>query len=638
MVMQAMRTGRASKALKYVLFSFLILGMVGLVFSDIGGFFRGGVVGSDVAKVGDKTISINAFDKNVRRTLGRMNIPPQQAYQMGFIDQILDNEIRNSIMTQTAKSYGIEVGRTEIAKQIDKMLTPMTQEGGDKKAVLNQILTSQGFTENEFVTTVSGEVATALLATALQNGYIGGSETLAKDLYQFQHEKRDIELIDFKDAAFVLEMDPPEADLKTLYEALKEQYATPESRTIRVGVINQDNMKSSIEISDDAVRAAYDDDIESFKVSEQRVLEQAIAQNEIDAKKIFEAAQKGEALQKAAEKVTGKKESYLAAQGFEENGMIEQIKAPVFAGKKGDIIGPIETPLGFHVIKISDIKAPETKSFESVKEQIKKNLLETELADLKFEASSQVEDLAASGATLDDVAKDVPMDIKEFKDISPQGAMASAKHPLDVYGEDAAQITQTAFEIFEGDISQVIEMKDGKMAVVTLSAITPKTYKPYEEVKPELVTRWTDEQKRMDNRKTTLEILTVAGTEGKSLETIAKDKGLPIKSLNEIKRDAQEKIEPLTPASLAQIFEADEGEMIAVDTTDGIAIARVKSITLPDLAKAETKALEGIKAANIQSAQQEGLMLFLGAASRNFRVSKNEAMLQRAYGTPAEPQ
>lgn len=53
MVMKAMRQGAAGGVMKFVIFGFLIMAVGGMVFMDIGGFFRSGGVGSsDVAKVG----------------------------------------------------------------------------------------------------------------------------------------------------------------------------------------------------------------------------------------------------------------------------------------------------------------------------------------------------------------------------------------------------------------------------------------------------------------------------------------------------------------------------------------------------------------------------------------------------------
>jgi peptidyl-prolyl cis-trans isomerase D len=633
MVMQAMRTGKASIALKYVLFSLLMLAMIGLVFSDIGGFFRGGVSGSDVANVGNKTISLASFDKSARRALSRMNIPPQQAYQMGIMDQILGNEIRGSILAQASASHGIQIGRAEIAKQIDAMISPMVTEGTDKKTVLNQILASQGFTENEFVGAINNEVSARLLSAAIQNGYLGASEKLADDLYLYQNEERSIEYINFPHAKFDLKKEPLENDLKTLYEALKEKYASEETRTIRVGLINQDSIKSSIEISDEKVRKAYDDDIASYQVPEQRVLEQAVAKTQDDAEKIHTLVKDGSSLKAAASKVTKDSKTFIDAQPFQKDGMLEQIKTPVFEAKKGDLLPPIESQLGWHVIKITDIKTPETKSFESVKDQIKKDMLDLELGDLKLDLIGRLEDMVAAGNSLDEISKDIQMDISEFKDISSKGAMESRKHPLDVFGDDASVVTQTAFELFEGDISQVIEFKDGRMALVSLTGIKPKSYKPYDDVKAELKARWSDEQKRMDNRKYLLELLTTSGVESRSLKDIAASAKLKVKSLERLTRKSPEKADPITPSSLNQIFETQPKDMIAVDTTDGVAIVSVTASKLPDIKKADKKALEEIKLTNIKNAQQEAMGLYLENLSKNYKVSINKSILERAYGS-----
>jgi hypothetical protein len=79
---------------------------------------------------------------------------------------------------------------------------------------------------------------------------------------------------------------------------------------------------------------------------------------------------------------------------------------------------------------------------------------------------------------------------------------------------------------------------------------------------------------------------------------------------------------PLSTASLGSIFEADEGETIALDLQDGAAIARITSINTSNGYTPEelSKARPNI----VKSQQNESYDIFIEEARQNYGVSVNE--------------
>src|SRR5262245_44983148 len=150
MVMRSMREGASGGFVKIVLFGLLTVAVGGLVLMDVGGFFRGGVRRSDVAKVGSEKIQIAAFDRDVRSSLACVGIQPGEALKLGYINEILGAEIRNSLMHQAAGDLGVQVSKQRLAQQIGRIIAPMVEEGQPPQAVLDQILRSQGMSEREF--------------------------------------------------------------------------------------------------------------------------------------------------------------------------------------------------------------------------------------------------------------------------------------------------------------------------------------------------------------------------------------------------------------------------------------------------------------------------------------------------------
>ena len=138
MVMKALRDGAKGGVSKFILFGFLVLATGGLVLMDVGGFFRGGVSGSDVARVGDHVIKAQTFDSNLRRTVSRLGMSTQEAYKLGYVGQILSTEVRGLLVAQAASDLGVSIPDSMVAKQVSDLVTPLAKNGESPKNIWNK--------------------------------------------------------------------------------------------------------------------------------------------------------------------------------------------------------------------------------------------------------------------------------------------------------------------------------------------------------------------------------------------------------------------------------------------------------------------------------------------------------------------
>ena len=106
-MMRSMREGVHSKIIKIVLFGLLTMAVFGLVLMDVGGFFRGGVGNTNVATVAGSSISSTEFQRHVQRVLSNQGITPADAYSFGYIEQILNNEIARTVISNATVDQGI---------------------------------------------------------------------------------------------------------------------------------------------------------------------------------------------------------------------------------------------------------------------------------------------------------------------------------------------------------------------------------------------------------------------------------------------------------------------------------------------------------------------------------------------------
>jgi Parvulin-like peptidyl-prolyl isomerase len=63
--------------------------------------------------------------------------------------------------------------------------------------------------------------------------------------------------------------------------------------------------------------------------------------------------------------------------------MVKPFEDLVFSTKKGAVGGPVETSLGFHVVKIDDVEAPALPKFDAIKSAVREKKIAAELTRLK---------------------------------------------------------------------------------------------------------------------------------------------------------------------------------------------------------------------------------------------------------------
>ncbi|MCI5059745.1 MAG: peptidyl-prolyl cis-trans isomerase [Alphaproteobacteria bacterium] len=636
-MLRSLRDGAKSGFLKYILLGLLVLAVGGLVLTDIGGFFRGGISSNLVAKGSGVEISVVEFDRTARRVLSRQGMSPQDAYKFGMMSQILNNEIQTRIMTYEAQKLGLIIDDETVTKQIAKLAEPLAAEGVSKKQALQQILRSQGISEGEFINAIRAEMGNTLLRNAVIGGSTKISDTEARDLYQYQNETRDLEVLTLPHES-VKDIQPPtDMQLKTFYDSNKIDFLIPERRSVTIATLKKEMIEKDIQITDEELREIYDENIEAYKVDEKRTLEQAVLSTIDDAQAVLEKVKKGKSLEAAAKDVTGKTSTYLGENNFEKRGLLEEIAEPVFNAAKGDKIGPIQTALGWHVMILNEITPPQTESFESVKKDIKDELLQTRLMDDLVNAANTLDDQLASGEELEMLVKEFNLTTQKFENFNQGGLNKKNKDLFKDYQGDKAQILEAAFDFGTGESAPVMELADGRFIIVRIDNIEEASHTPFENVKNELKKRWINDQKRLANLGRASDAMkSLKSTENPApFKSIASKYGRGIKTHKSLKRDGSNKGD-LSDLTIQNAFDTATGDYIMHEAGENVVIAKIKSVNLPDPDKVKKADIEKIQELAAESIPQEMLAQYISSLSQKYKVRINERILNQLYGAPAE--
>lgn len=170
-------------------------------------------------------------------------------------------------------------------------------------------------------------------------------------------------------------------------ENLKKMGTTEEAitRFFKAQVVTDEVSKKvtkDVKVDDKAAKKHYEENKYTFVEGNPTFHAQhVLVKTEEEAKKVKERLDKGEDIKKVAKEIStdpSAKENLGDLGKAPYSSMVKPFSDAVAKLNKGEISSPVKTQFGYHVIKLIDKDEVTFKSFDSVKEQIKKDTLQTE--------------------------------------------------------------------------------------------------------------------------------------------------------------------------------------------------------------------------------------------------------------------
>lgn len=163
---------------------------------------------------------------------------------------------------------------------------------------------------------------------------------------------------------------------------------------------------------------------------------------------------------------------------FKKGQMVKQFEEAAFASKKNQIVKPVESNFGLHIIQVRDIKTNEDGDKEVLASHIllKPEVSSTSLSNLKRDATLFSYDAQDNG--FENALNEHNLQAKEHLNIG------SEDYSIPGIGGIRSAIT-FAFRSEKDDISDILE-NDDYYFICQLSSITPPGFKSLEQVKKEV--------------------------------------------------------------------------------------------------------------------------------------------------------
>ena len=212
-------------------------------------------------------------------------------------------------------------------------------------------------------------------------------------------------------------------EIKARYEQDKANLTTEEQVVVEYVVLNKNDLRDGVSVSEEEINGAYDQMLATFQAEEQRhsahiLIEVSDTQDDaaalakitalkqrIDAGETFDAVAKSDSEDLGSAETGGD----LGVNG--KGVFATAFEDALFSMNKGEVSEPVRTEFGYHLIKLLDISSKEAPTLAQVREQLTDDLvsqkveavyvekLET-LADVSFSSGDLVEPSEVLGLTI----------------------------------------------------------------------------------------------------------------------------------------------------------------------------------------------------------------------------------------------
>ena len=554
--------------------------------------------GATVAKVNGNKISQGDWDAAHKREVDRIrtsmpNIDVKMFDSPEAKYATLERLVRDQVVAAAAQKLQLVASDTRLARELQSIPAIAALRSPDGKLDMErykQLAASQGMTPEMFELQMRADISNRQVIQGVQGSAFATLAQTQTAMNAFM-QRREVQILNFPASDFAGKVNVSEADVQAYYDKNTAKFQSNETADIEYVVLDINSLRQSIVLNEQDLKSYYEQNLQRLSGKEERRASHILITAAKDAPEADKKAarSKAEELLKA---VKAKPASFAevarknsqdpgsAVKGgdldfFGRGAMVKAFEDAAFSMKKSDISELVESEFGFHIIQLTDIKAPKAQSFESMRPGLEADLknqqAQRKYAELAETFSNTVYEQSDS---LKPVAEKLKLTIQKASKVvrNPEPQAAQGKNPLNHPALLQALFSEASLQKQRN--TEAVEVAPNTLLAARVVKHQPAASLPLAEVK-EGVKRSLMQDKAAEMAKLQGEQRLAA------LKSSASPEGLPTALLV-----SREKTQKQLPQVVDAVLRADPNKLPAVSGVDlgaqGYAVIRVTKVLPPE--------------------------------------------------------
>jgi peptidyl-prolyl cis-trans isomerase D len=615
------------------LVAFLVLIMASFAIADVSSLQPGGGLSSStLAKAGSLEITDRDMSTVMQRRLAQVREQnPEAGYPAieGEFEPLLQTLIDERALQAFARKHGFVLSKRLVDAEIANIPGVRGLAGQVTQESYQAFLAQQRMTDAELRQLISGSLLQRLLLTpAASNARVPIG--IASHYASMLLEERQGEIATVPLAPFAAGLSPTDAQVQQFYAANRSRYTVPEQRVLRLARIGPEQV-ANVTATPQELADYYKANQAQYAATDIRVISQAVVPDQNAARQIAQRARGGQSFVEAV-KPAGLSGADVSVgpqtrQQF-ANLAGDKVAAAAFNASAGEIVGPVQSDLGWHVVKVDSVKTQPGRSLAQVRDEIAERITAEKRAAALGDLINRVQDAIDGGANFDEAAKAANLPVTTTPPITASGsARGDAAYE---FPEELAPALKSGFELMPSDEPIVDQLPDNRGFVMVAPAeVIPAAPAPLASIRDRVRADWIQNQAAERARAAAAAIASKASGEV-SLSDAAKQANVQLPPVQpaRARRIQLSEMGDQVPAPLRVLFTIAEGRtQVGADPQGrGFFVVKVNEI-IPGNALNQPRLITEVQTQFSEPLAQEYAQQFLAAAKLDVGVERNESAI-----------
>ncbi|MCH1782329.1 MULTISPECIES: SurA N-terminal domain-containing protein [Psychrobacter] len=453
----------------------LILCLSPLALLGVESYFGGGVDPNQIAQVGEASVGLSEYQTavNNRRTETLEQIDDASLLNEDVLhEQVLKGLIDRTLLEQQAGKLGMTVSDDTINRLLRQEEVFQDADGNFSNDQFSNFLRQRGMTKDQLFTEFRNQLSLDQLNASIVGTAVYPMQAVSQ-LIDLQLESRNIWLHRFNWQDYQEQVKLSKNDIQAYYDANKDTLKSAAMVDLAYLQLSPQTVPVT-DVTTKDLQQQYEAYKQQLAVVDERKISQILLTGK-DAKaradKVKARLDKGEAFGKLAKTQSDDPSG-------ETGGDIGRFNPSVFGNDAaavekaleglsvGDVSAPVKTSFGYQIFTVTEDNGKKIPSLESMRDELTAKAKEYKRQEMYADKVTAINDLAADGFSIEDIAQQENVTLKRLKDYRKENNQSALSQPA---------VIKQAFDEFtiqDQAVTAGIEVGNGTVWV------QPSNYRP----------------------------------------------------------------------------------------------------------------------------------------------------------------